>query len=155
MDPKLVEQFSRRGFVQRFGTAMAGVSLSGIFPGDKIFAAPASALADYTNPLKPRKAHFPTKAKACIYLYMYGGPSQMDLFDYKPELLKRHGQKWDPGETIELFQSSPGNTFKSPWEWSQHGQCSKPLTSIVSELGQCVDDITFIHNVVGKTGVHS
>ena len=67
MDPKHIEQFSRRGFVQRFGTAMAGVSLSGIFPGDKVFAAPASALADYTNPLKPRKAHFPTKAKACIY----------------------------------------------------------------------------------------
>ena len=92
MDPKLVEQFSRRGFVQRFGTAMAGVSLSGIFPGDKVFAAPASALADYTNPLKPRKAHFPTKAKACIYLYMYGGPSQMDLFDYKPELARASRQ---------------------------------------------------------------
>ena len=95
MDPKLVEQFSRRGFVQRFGTAMAGVSLSGIFPGDKVFAAPASALADYTNPLKPRKAHFPTKAKACIYLYMYGGPSQMDLFDYKPELARHHGKTID------------------------------------------------------------
>ena len=95
MDPKHIEQFSRRGFVQRFGTAMAGVSLSGIFPGDKVFAAPASALADYTNPLKPRKAHFPTKAKACIYLYMYGGPSQMDLFDYKPELAKHHGKTID------------------------------------------------------------
>jgi hypothetical protein len=95
MNSKHVEQFSRREFVQRFGTAMAGVSLSGIFPGDKIFAAPASALADYTNPLKPRKADFPTKAKACIYLYMYGGPSQMDLFDYKPELARHHGKTID------------------------------------------------------------
>ena len=60
MDPNLIQRFSRREFVQRFGTAMAGVSLSGIFPGDKVFAAPASALADYTNPLKPRTSHFPT-----------------------------------------------------------------------------------------------
>ena len=95
MDPNLIQRFSRREFVQRFGTAMAGVSLSGIFQGDKVFAAPASALADYTNPLTPRKAHFPTKAKACIYLYMYGGPSQMDLFDYKPELVKNHGKTID------------------------------------------------------------
>ncbi|MED5278230.1 MAG: DUF1501 domain-containing protein, partial [Verrucomicrobiota bacterium] len=95
MDPNLIQRFSRREFVQRFGTAMAGVSLSGIFQGDKVFAAPASALADYTNPLTPRKTHFPTKAKACIYLYMYGGPSQMDLFDYKPELVKNHGKTID------------------------------------------------------------
>ena len=54
MDPNLIQRFSRREFVQRFGTAMAGVSLSGIFQGEKVFAAPASALADYTNPLTPR-----------------------------------------------------------------------------------------------------
>ena len=96
MDSNLIQQFSRREFLQQFGTAMAGVSLSGIFSGNKVFASPASALTNYTNPLKPRNPHFPTKAKACIYLYMYGGPSQMDLFDYKPELAKNHGK------TIEI-----------------------------------------------------
>ena len=95
MDSNLIHQFSRREFLQRFGTAMAGVSLSGVFPGDKVFASSASALANYANPLKPRQSHFPTKAKACIYLYMYGGPSQMDLFDYKPELAKNHGKTID------------------------------------------------------------
>jgi len=95
MDSNLIQQFSRREFLQHFGTTMAGVSLSGVFPGDKVFASPASALANYTNPLKSRESHFPTKAKACIYLYMYGGPSQMDLFDYKPELAKNHGKTID------------------------------------------------------------
>ena len=82
---------------------------------------------------------------------MGGAASHVDLFDFKPELIKRHGEKWDPGETVELFQSSPGNTYKSPWEWSNYGQCGKPLTSIVSELGECVDDMAFVHNVWTNT----
>ena len=59
------------------------------------------------------------------------------------------------GESVELFQSSPGNVFASPWSWKAHGQCGKRLSEIVSPLGHCVDDMAFVHNLVGKTGVHS
>ena len=88
--PDHIEAQSRRNFLKTFGTSMAGISLSGIFDGSRVFAAPASTLL---NPLAPRPQHFPAKAKACIYLYLYGGPSQMDLFDYKPELQKSSGKK--------------------------------------------------------------
>ncbi|MBT3597432.1 MAG: DUF1501 domain-containing protein [Verrucomicrobia bacterium] len=89
---RLLEHQNRRAFLKTFGTSMAGWSLSGIFPGNRLFAAPASAIA---NPLAPKPRHFPVKAKTCIFLYMYGGPSQMDLFDYKPELQKFDGKEVD------------------------------------------------------------
>ncbi len=56
---------------------------------------------------------------------MSGAASQCDTFDYKPELIKRNGQPFDPGEKVELFQSSPGACLQSPWEWKQYGQCGQ------------------------------
>ena len=135
---------SRRDFLWRSGGGLGGIALAGMLCRDGVLGA--------THPVG---LHHKPKAKRVIQLFMGGAASHLDLFDHKPELIKRHGEKWDPGESVELFQSSPGNTFKSPWEWTRHGQCGQPLTSIVSELGQCVDDMAFIHNVVGKTGVHS
>lgn len=92
LSPEHLAAHGRRDFLKVFGTSMAGISLSGIFDGGRVFAAPASALL---NPLAPKPQHFPAKAKACIYLYNYGGPSQMDLFDYKPELQKNDGKSVD------------------------------------------------------------
>ena len=132
---------NRRDFLWRSGGGLGGIALAGMLGRDGV-------LADTAATSQPVGLHHVPRAKRVIQLFMGGAASHLDLFDYKPELLKRHGQKWDPGETVELFQSSPGNTFKSPWEWSQHGQCGKPLTSIVSELGQCVDDITFILSLI-------
>ena len=82
MNQELIRTLSRREFLRQFGTSVAGTALSGIFLGDRVFASDDAA----RSPLAPSPSHFPTKAKACIYLYMYGGPSQMDLFDYKPVL---------------------------------------------------------------------
>ena len=147
-NPALGQAQSRRDFLWRSGGGLGGIALAGMLGRDGV-------LADTAATRQPVGLHHAPRAKRVIQLFMGGAASHLDLFDYKPELIKRDGEKWDPGETIELFQSSPGKTFKSLWEWSQHGQCGKPLTSIVSELGQCVDDMAFIHNVVGKTGVHS
>src|SRR5213594_351886 len=82
---------SRREFHWQMGAGFGGVALTALLDGDGFFT---RALADtaVTGPLAPRPAHFPAKAKSCIFLFMYGGPSQMDLFDYKPELQKRDGQ---------------------------------------------------------------
>ena len=66
--------------------------------------------------------HHPAKVKRVVQLFMNGGASQCDTFDYKPELIKRSGEKFDPGERVEAATSAPGNLMKSPWEWKQHGQ---------------------------------
>jgi hypothetical protein len=79
---------------------------------------------------------------------MSGAASQCDTFDYKPELIKRHGEKFDPGGKVELFQSNPGACMKSPWDWKQYGQCGKWISDLVPHLATCVDDIAFIHSMV-------
>jgi hypothetical protein len=90
-----------------------------------------------------------------IQLFMAGAASHVDMFDHKPLLEEKNGQPWDPGETVELFQSSPGACLASPWKFRPYGESGKKLSDIVAPLGDIVDDIAFIHNVVGKTGVHS
>jgi Protein of unknown function (DUF1501) len=99
--------------------------------------------------------HHSAKVKRVVQLFMAGAASHVDMFDHKPLLTKLDGQPWDPGESVELFQSTPGACFGSPWSFKPYGQCGKMLSDIVAPLGAVVDDIAFIHNVVGKTGVHS
>jgi hypothetical protein len=85
---------------------------------------------------------------------MSGAASQCDMYDYKPELIKRHGQPFDPGGKVELFQSTPGAVMKSPWEWKQFGECGKWMSGLVPNLATCVDDMAFIPSMVAKSNVH-
>jgi hypothetical protein len=98
---------------------------------------------------------FRPRAKRVIQLFMAGAASHIDLFDHKPELIKRHGQNSDFGEPVEAFQDGLGPWMKPVWPFRPHGQCGKMLGESVAELGRVVDDIAFIHNMVGKTGIHS
>ena len=99
--------------------------------------------------------HHPAKAKRVIQLFMGGAASHLDLWDHKPALEKHHGEKSDFGEHVEAFQNGLGPWMKSPFKFAPHGECGHMLGDVVAPLGECVDDIAFIHNVVGKTGVHS
>ena len=98
--------------------------------------------------------HHRAKAKRVVQLFMSGAASQCDLFDYKPELIKRNGQQFDPGEKVELFQSDPGQVMQSPWAWKQNGECGRWMSDLVPHLAQCVDDIAFIPSMVSKSNVH-
>lgn len=95
------------------------------------------------------------KAKRVVQLFMAGATSHIDLFDFKPALVKHHGEPSDFGEPVEAFQNGLGPWKKPVWEFKPHGQRGKMLSEVVSPLGACVDDIAFVHNMVGKTGVHS
>jgi len=99
--------------------------------------------------------HTPPRAKRVIQLFMAGAASHLDMFDYKPTLEKIHGQKSDFGEHVEAFQNGLGPWMKSPFEFKPYGKSGKMLSSIVEPLGAVADDIAFVHNMVGKTGVHS
>jgi hypothetical protein len=85
---------------------------------------------------------------------MSGAASQCDTFDYKPLLIQRNGQKFDPGGKVELFQSEPGAVMQSPWKWRQHGQCGKWISGLLPHLAACVDDIAFLPAMVSKSNVH-
>jgi hypothetical protein len=90
------------------------------------------------------------KAKRVIQLFMAGAASHLDLFDYKPELVKRHGEKSDFGEHVEAFQNGLGPWKKPVWDFGPYGSCGKLLGETVSPLGEVVDEMAFIHNMTGK-----
>ena len=99
--------------------------------------------------------HHAPRAKRVVQLFMAGGASHIDMFDHKPALEEHHGEKSDFGEYIEAFQDGLGPWMKSPWAFRPYGECGKMLSHIVAPLGKNVDDIAFVHNMVGKSGVHS
>ena len=99
--------------------------------------------------------HHPAKAKRVVQLFMSGAASHVDLWDYKPELEKHHGKPSSFGEYVEVFQNGLGPWLKSPWSWKQYGNCGKHLSEITAPMGDVVDEVAFVHNMVGKTGVHS
>jgi hypothetical protein len=95
------------------------------------------------------------KAKRVVHFFMAGAASHIDLFDYKPELVKRDGLPSDFGETVEAFQNGLGPWLKPVWDFKPHGRCGKLLGEPVGALGKVVDEIAFVHNMVSKSGVHS
>jgi len=99
--------------------------------------------------------HHPPRAKRVVQLFMAGAASHIDLWDHKPMLEKHHGEESDFGEHVEAFQNGLGPWMKSPFKFSRHGASGKMISEVVEPLGECVDDIAFVHNMVGKTGVHS
>jgi Protein of unknown function (DUF1501) len=142
----------RRQFLWNTGGGLGGIALASLLAGDPVRA---DATASNTALGAIGRLHHPAKAKRVVELFMAGGVSHVDTFDHKRLLKKRHGEKWDPGEKVELFQDGLGATFCSPWKWSRYGDCGKSLSEIVAPLGACVDEMAFIHSMVGKTGVHS
>lgn len=147
-----IRHLSRREFLWNSGGGLGGVALAAMLGRENLLAAAVSSSAINAGVVKV--LHHPAKAKRVVQLYMSGGASQCDLWDFKPLLVKRHGEKFDPGEKVELFQSAPDKIMKSPFGWQQHGQCGKFLGSPVAPLGACVDDIAFIHSMVSKSNVH-
>ena len=99
--------------------------------------------------------HHPPKAKRVVQLFMAGAASHIDLFDHKPALEKHHGEPSDFGEKVEAFQNGLGPWMKSPFQFRPYGASGKMLSDAVADLGSCVDEMAFIHNMTGKTGVHS
>ena len=138
---------SRRELLFRAGGGLGGIALASMFARDQL-------LADAPAKRRASGLHHPAKATRVVQLYMSGAASQCDTFDYKPKLIADNGNAWDPGEEVELFQSTPGKTMQSPWKWRQYGESGKWINDVVAPLGECVDDMAFVHNLVSKSNVH-
>ena len=138
----------RRQFLWELGGGLGGIALAHLLSGDGLLAAGGQPRSGGAL----ERLHHPAKAKRVVQLFMAGGASHLDTFDYKPLLHQRDGEKWDAGEHIELFQDGLGATFCSPWKWRPYGQCGKMLNEIVAPLGSCVDEMAFVHSLVGKIG---
>src|SRR5688500_9746667 len=143
---------SRRDFLWDLGGGLGGIALAHLLGQAGLLAAEGDGdapAADLNGGL-----HHRAKAKRVVQLFMSGAASQCDTFDYKPELIARNGQPFDPGETVELFQSSPGACMQSPWAWKQYGECGKWMSDLVPHLAECVDLMCFLPAMVSKSNVH-
>ena len=94
------------------------------------------------------------KAKAVIQIFCPGGMSQVDTFDYKPELAKRAGQPFDPDGKLQFFASKPGNCQPSFWPFEQHGESGLWMSNLFPNLARQVDDLAFIYSMHSKTALH-
>src|SRR5687768_10508778 len=94
--------------------------------------------------------HHPPKAKRVIQLFMNGGASPMDIFDYKPELARLHGQMVGPKEKPEGFTGEVGAVMKSPFEFKQHGQCGRWVSTVFPHQAAWVDEMAFLMAMTTK-----
>lgn len=136
----------RRQFLQETAWGFGALAATTMLHEEALGGSPGAAV---------RVLHHPPKAKRVIQLFMAGAASHIDLWDHKPALEKHHGEASDFGEHVEAFQNGLGPWMKSPFAFGPYGESGKMLSEVVAPLGECVDDIAFIHNMVGKTGVHS
>jgi hypothetical protein len=140
-----VQAISRRELLCRTWNGIGSLALAGML------AEEATAATGMLNPLAVKPQHFPRKAKHCIFLFMAGGVSQLDTFDYKPALQKYAGQRLPkvPGLSgeIEGFLSTPHRAIPSPFEFKKCGQSGRWLSSLLPNIGECVDDLAFVYGI--------
>ena len=109
---------------------------------------------DRKEPLAPKPTHFAPKVKNVIYLYMDGGPSQVDTFDPKPRLAKENGEPFKM--KIEPTQfNNIGKTLQSPWKFKQHGECGTPVSELFPNVAQHVDDLAIIRSMTSDFSEHT
>src|SRR5260370_530876 len=139
---------SRRDFLWNAGGGLGPLALASLLGSGGV-------LADVAVPDPKGKGGLQRKGggKRGIQLFMKGGVSQMDTFDYKPELIKRHGEKVDFGLKAAAT-SVPGSVMKCPFEWKQYGQTGRWVSGVLPHMAECVDDLAFLMAMQSKTNVH-
>ena len=140
---------SRREFLWNIGGGLGGIAVSQMFAREAISADIDQQKSEFNGGL-----HHPAKVKRVIQLFMTGGASPMDTFDYKPELEKVHGQKLGPEEKPEGFTAMPGAIMKSPFEFKQHGESGRWVSSVFPHQAKVVDEMAFLMAMASKTNVH-
>ncbi len=144
---------TRRELLQQSANGFGSLALATLL-ADPAYAGLAGAETRAKNPLAPRKSHYPAKVKSVIFLFMDGGPAQMDTFDPKPRLIKEHGTRIKLPVQPTQFDDV-GTVLKSPWEFKQYGQSGIPVSDLFPHVGSCIDDIAVIRSMVADFSEHT
>jgi len=143
---------SRRQMLFRAANGFGGLALSYLATRDS--AAAASATSRVINPMAVLPPHFTPRAKSVIFLYMDGGPSQMDTFDPKPRLIAEHGKPL-PMKIPDTQFNDNGNIMGSPWAFHQYGQSGLPVSDLFPNVATCADDLAVIRSMVSDHSEHT
>jgi len=141
--------FNRRQLLQSCGAGFGALALSDLLARTRA----QESTSTPHNPLTSRVGHFPARAKRVVFLFMHGGPSHVDTFDYKPLLATHDGQAL-PFEKPRIQFAQTGNLLRSPWKFRQYGQCGAWVSDLFPHVGRCVDDITFVKSIHGSNEAH-
>jgi hypothetical protein len=132
--------------LRRCANGFGAVALAALL-GDRAFAGEA-------NPLAPRPTHFPPRARSVIFLYMDGGPSQMDTFDPKPRLDREHGQPIRMRVEPTQF-NNVGTVLRSPWKFRRYGHSGLPVSDLFPNVGQHADDLCVVRSLTSNFSEHT
>jgi hypothetical protein len=145
----------RRGFLAHAGSGLAGVALASLLAEQDLLAAePSSPLIRPEAPLAARPPHFPPKAKRVLVIFCSGAVSHVDTFDYKPELLKRHGQPLPGADKLITFQGEQGQLAAPLWPFKPRGESGKMVSDLLPHLAELADEMCFIHSLTAKSNTH-
>jgi hypothetical protein len=138
---------TRRRFLGNTGAGLHGAALSWLLGRDLLHAEAIPHGDAATSNLHLPRPHFPAKAKAVIHLCMQGGPSQVDLFDPKPMLDKHHGEAVPESITKDAIQLRTASLMRSPWKFSNHGQCGLPVSELLPQIAGEADELAVIRSM--------
>jgi uncharacterized protein (DUF1501 family) len=141
----------RRMFLNNGATALGSIALASLLGGDGLLA--ASPDIDSANPYAPRAPHFPGKAKNVVVIFCAGAVSQLETWDYKPELVKQDGKPL-PGGPAVTFQGPAGNLARPQYPFRPRGESDKMVSDMLPHLAELTDDIAFIHSLTSKSNTH-
>ncbi|MFO0954586.1 MAG: DUF1501 domain-containing protein [Isosphaeraceae bacterium] len=151
---------TRREFLWEAGAGFTGLGLVDLLSRDGFFGSRAGAAEEAANasrsanPLAPRPPHLKPKAKSVIFLFMYGGPSHVDTFDYKPKLYPLDGKTIQVKTFGRGGKRNEGRVVGPKWAFKQYGQCGKYVSDLFPHLARHVDDIAFLHSMTADSPIH-
>jgi len=140
---------ARRRFLQEAGLGFGSLALASMLQGE------SKADSPIIDPLALKSSHFPSKVKSIIWLFMTGAPSQVDTWDYKPELQKRDGEPLSGADPKTGFFTTSGKCLKSPFKWEQHGESGSWVSDLFPHLSKHVDKMCFLHSMYLRQNNHA
>ena len=151
MGPDEMFHLTRRDFLVNATRGVGGLAFASLLEADGLLAAETTRGPQPATPFAPKPAHFAAQARHCIFLYMEGGTSQIDLFDPKPKLSELNGQKLPESLTknvrFAFIQKETAALMGSPHKFRRYGQCGMELSELLPHIGSCADDLALIRSV--------
>src|SRR5262245_18627076 len=155
-------QLSRRELLAQAGGGAGLLALAALLADERLLATSSaaetsgSAADPRLNPLAAKKSHFPAKAKSVIWLFMNGGPSQVDTWDYKPELEKRDGKELEGfDKNTGFFTAQVGPVMRSPFKFAQYGKSGAWVSEIFPQMAEHVDEMAIVRSCYTRSNNHS
>ena len=142
----------RREFLDNSATALGSIALTSLLGGEGLLAAKRPTI-NPSRPYAPRAPHFAPKAKNVLVIFCPGAVSQLETWDYKPDLIKQDGKPLIGGPAV-TFQGPAGNLARPQYDFRPRGQTGKMVSDMIPHLAELTDDIAFIHSLTSKSNTH-